>query len=99
MEQFAYLLTRLKGLDEGGRSLLDNSMILYGGSLKDGNKHTEENLPILIAGRGKGLIRPGRRIRAEVKTPLCNLHLAMLHGMGVETKSFGDSTGPLPGLA
>jgi hypothetical protein len=99
MEQLAYFLAKLKKLNEGGTSLLDNSMILFGGSLKDGNRHDPENLPLILAGRGKGTLRPGRRLRAATKTPMCNLHLALLHRMGVMEKSFGDSTGPLDGLA
>ena len=98
-EQLAYFLTKLKSLDEGATSLLDNSMILFGATLKDGNRHDPENLPLILAGRGKGALRPGRRLRAEPKTPLCNLHLALLHRMGVMEKSFGDSTGPLEGLS
>ncbi|MBM3762808.1 MAG: DUF1552 domain-containing protein [Acidobacteria bacterium] len=97
--QLAYLLNRMKSLDEGGSSLLDNSMILFGGSLKDGNRHEVENLPLLLAGRGKGTLRPGRRLRAPEKTPFCNLHLALLNRMGIPEKSFGDSTGPLEGLS
>ncbi|MGH9674634.1 MAG: DUF1552 domain-containing protein, partial [Bryobacteraceae bacterium] len=80
-------------------SLLDNSMILFGCSLKDGNRHDPENLPIILAGRGKGALRPGRRLRAPVKTPMCNLHLALLHRMGIKEETFGDSTGPLEGLS
>lgn len=99
MEQLAWFLGRVKGLDEGGRTMLDSSMILFGSSLKDGNRHTEENLPLLLAGRGKGAIRPGRRLRAAPKTPFCNLHLALLQRMGVKLDSFGDSTGSLEGLA
>ncbi len=100
MEQMAYFLGRVKGLDEGGTSLLDNSMIMFGGSLKDGNSHAVENLPLLLAGRGKGTIRPGRRLRAPEHTPVCNLYLEMLRRMGIDdVKSFGDSTGPLQGLA
>lgn len=98
-EQVAYFLQKVKSLDEGGTSLLDNSMILFGSSLKDGNRHDSENLPLILAGRGKGTLRPGRRLRAASKTPLCNLHLAMLHRMGVMEKSFGDSTGPLDVLS
>jgi hypothetical protein len=97
--QEAYFLNRLKSLDEGGTSLLDNSMILFGGTLKDGNRHTEENLPLILAGRGKGSLRPGRRLRAPVKTPLCNLSLSLLDRMGVKVESFGDSTGRLEGLS
>jgi hypothetical protein len=99
VEQLAYFLNKVRSLDEGGTSLLDNSMILFGASLKDGNRHDPENLPLILAGRGKGALRPGRRLRTAPKTPLCNLHLAMLHRMGIMEKSFGDSTGPLEGLS
>jgi hypothetical protein len=99
VEQLGYFLNRLKNLDEGGTSLLDNSMIMFGGSLKDGNAHAVENLPILLAGRGKGALRPGRRVRAPERTPICNLYLSLLHRMGIEEKSFGDSTGLLEGLS
>ena len=99
VEQFAYFINKLKNLDEGGSSLLDHSMILFGGSIKDGNRHIEENLPLLMAGRGKGTIRTGRRLRAPAKTPLCNLHLSLLDRMGVKAESFGDSTGRLEGLS
>lgn len=98
-EQMAYFLSKVKGLDEGGTSLLDNSMIMFGGSLKDGNQHAVENLPLLLAGRGKGALRPGRRVRAPERTPVCNLYLEMLNRMGIQEKSFGDSTGPLQGLS
>ncbi len=99
VEQVAYFLKRLKSLDEGGKTLLDNSMVMFGCGIKCGNRHLEENLPIALAGRGKGTLRPGRRVRATPKTPLCNLYLAMLQRMGIEEKSFGDSTEPLRGLA
>ncbi len=98
VEQFAWFLDKMRSLKEGDKTLLDNSMIVYGGSLKCGNRHLEENLPLLLAGRGKGLIRTGRRLRAPEKTPFCNLHLALAHLMGVPEKQFGDSTGPLQGL-
>jgi hypothetical protein len=97
--QMAYFLDRMRKLDEGGTSLLDNSMVLFGATLKDGNRHDPENLPLILAGRGKGALRPGRRLRAAPKTPLCNLYLALLHRMGVNEKSFGDSTAPLEGLS
>lgn len=98
VEQVAYVLEKMRGLDEGGTSLLDNSIVLFGSSLKDGNKHDPKNLPLLLAGRGKGTLRPGRRLRAKPDTPFCNLHLALLHRMGIEADAFGDSTGPLEGL-
>lgn len=97
--QLAWFLDRLKKIDEGGKPMLDSSMIVFGSTLKDGNRHDPENLPLLLAGRGKGAIRPGRRLRAPEKTPLSNLHLALLQRMGVKAESHGDSTGALSGLA
>lgn len=97
--EFAYLVDRLRSLDEGGTSLLENSQILFGSSLKDGNRHDHHDLPLILAGRAGGTLRPGRRLTCEPNTPLCNLHLAMLHRMGVMLPKFGDSTGVLQGLA
>jgi hypothetical protein len=99
VEQVAYFLNKLKSLDEGGSSLLDNSMVMFGCGIKCGNLHLEHNLPIALAGKGKGTLRPGRRIRFAPETPLCNLYLSMLQRMGVQEDTFGDSTGPLAGLA
>ena len=97
--QIAYFLNKMKSLDEGGKSLLDNSMVMFGCGIKCGNRHLEEDLPIAIAGGGKGTLRGGRRLRFAKKTPLCNLYLSMLHRMGIDEESFGDSTGVLEGLA
>ena len=97
--QAAYLLGRMRDLDEGGTSLLDNSMVMFGSSLSNGNEHDPSNLPLILAGRAKGALRPGRRVVAKKDTPLCNLYLAMMHRMGLpEAEAFGDSTGPLEGL-
>ncbi|MFN7933889.1 MAG: DUF1552 domain-containing protein [Bryobacteraceae bacterium] len=99
VEQMAWFLNKLRGLKEGNTSVLDSSMILFGATLKDGNRHDPEDLPTIVAGRAKGQLKPGRRVRFEKKTPLCNLHLSMLHRMGIKQESFGDSTGVLSGLA
>lgn len=99
VEQVAYLLEKMKSLDEGGASLLDNSMVMFGSTLRDGNKHDPHNLPLILAGRGRGTLKPGRRLRAPKDTPLCNLYLSLLHRMGVEKPTFGDSTGLLDGLS
>lgn len=93
VEQFAYLVARMKSLNEGPGSLLDHSQILFGSSLRDGNKHDIENLPLLLAGSACGKIRSGRRVTFEKKTPLCNLYLRMAKNADVELPSFGDSTG------
>ncbi len=95
LEQYAYLIDKMRNLDEGGRSLLDNSLVMYGSSIKDGNTHQERDLPLLLAGKGGGDIRTNRRIHSPKETPLCNFYLSLLHHMGVEADSFGDSTGPL----
>ena len=98
VEQFAYLINRMKQLDEGEGTLLDNSMLLFGSSLKDGNKHLEKDLPLILAGRGGGSLKPGRRLRAKKETPLCNLHVALMNRMGANGSQFGDSNGVLTGL-
>ena len=92
-EQFAYFMDKLAAVKEGERSLLDNSMILFGSSISDGNSHQPDNLPILLAGRGGGRIAPGRHIASKKGTPLCNLYVSMLDHMGTPVESFGDSTG------
>ena len=99
IEQFAYLLGKLKSIPEGDGTLLDNCMIAYGSGNSDGNRHTHENLPILVAGKGGGSLKTGRHVRYPSETPVNNLWLAMLDRMGAPTESLGDSTGVLPGLS
>ncbi len=96
--QLAYLLKRLKSTSEGEGNLLDNSMICYGSAISDGNRHNNENLPILLAGRGGRSIDAGRHIRVAPETPMCNLFLSMLDRFGTPVDFIGDSTGRLPGL-
>jgi hypothetical protein len=98
VEQFAYLLTRLKSIKEGERTLLDNSMIMCGSSLSDGDRHDPNNLPILLGGKGGGRIASGRHLAFPRDTPLCNLYASMLSCMGIDTPRFGDSTERLKGL-
>lgn len=98
VEQLAYLLDKLKSVREGEGTLLDNSMICYGSGLSDGNRHNNENLPVLLAGRGGGTIDPGRHVRYPEETPMCNLFMTMLDRIGAPAPFIGDSTGTLPGL-
>ncbi len=98
VEQFAYLLGRLKEAREGDGTLLDRCMIAYGSGISDGNSHRHGDLPILLAGGGGGTLKPGRHIRLPEETPLTNLHLSLLARMGVAAGSFGDSTGTLEAL-
>jgi hypothetical protein len=94
----AYFLEKLQAIDEGERSLLDNSMILYGSGLGDGNAHNHDNLPILLAGSGGDTLRSGRHVRYEKETPLNNLFLSMLDRMDSPVKELGDSSGRLEAL-
>jgi Protein of unknown function (DUF1552) len=98
VEQFAYLLTRLQSIREGERTLLDNSMILCGSSLSDGDRHDPNNLPILLGGKGGGRLKTGQHLSSPRNTPLCNLYVTMLDCMGIQVPRFGDSTEPLRGL-
>ena len=97
ISQFAYLIEKMKAIDEGGSTLLDNAIVLYACELRDGNGHITKNLPIVLAGRGGGL-RPGRHVQPPVNTPLANLHLALAQRMGIETGKFNTSTGVLADL-
>jgi len=97
MEQFAYFLGKLKAVKEGTSNLLDNSMIVYGSGIGDGNRHNHDDLPILLAGKGGGTIQTGRHLIFPKRsdTPLMNLYLALFDRMGAPARSFGDSTGVL----
>jgi hypothetical protein len=99
VEQFAYLLGKLKAIREGAGTLLDNSMIVYGSGISDGDRHNHDDLPILLAGKGGGTLKMGRHLRCARETPLMNLQLSLLDRMGVRVDSFGDSTGRLSELA
>jgi hypothetical protein len=98
VQQFAGWLEKLKSIQEGDSNLLDNSMIVYGAGLSDGNRHLHEDLPTLIAGRAGGKFQTGRRIVYRRETPMCNLFVTMMDRMGVPVGHFGDSNGPLEGL-
>ncbi len=96
--QLAHLLERLKAVKEGEGTLLDHCMIVYGGGISDGNAHNHDDLPILLAGKGGGTLKPGRHIRYPKETPLTNLYMSMLDRMGAKVDSFGDSNGMLESL-
>lgn len=98
VSQFAYFVERLKAVSEGSGTLLDNSLVLYGSGLSDGNRHRHDDLPIVLAGRGGGTVAPGRHLVAERETPLNNLFLSLLDRVGAPIEQLGDSTGRLAGL-
>lgn len=93
-EQAAYLLGRLKSIQNQYGSLLDQTMVVYGSSLSDGHEHAEKNLPVLLAG-GKSTITQGRRLGDRNDTSMSDLHLAMLQHLGIPMKQFAESRSPL----
>jgi len=98
-EQLAYFLSRLETLkDPDGSSLLDNSMIVYGCAISDGDRHLHDDLPILLAGGGGGTLTPGRHVDFGTDVPMTNLYLSMLDRLGVSLDRFGDSTGRVKNL-
>ena len=97
-EQLAYLLEKMQSIQEDDGTLLDNSMIVYGGGISDGDRHNHDDLPLILVGKGGGTLRTGRHIRYPKETPMSNLFLSMLDRMGVRAENIGDSTGRLQQL-
>ena len=95
MQMFAYYLNKLRSTPEGDGTLLDHSTILYGAGMSDPNVHAHQNLPAIVAGSGAGPLNGGRHIQYPQDTPLTNLFLTLLEGVGVPMDSFSDSTGKL----
>jgi hypothetical protein len=93
--EFARFLKNLQAIPDGEGTLLDNSMIMYGSGLSDGNRHRHDDLPIILAGKGGGTIQTGRHIAMAGGAPLNNLFLSMLDRVGASVSSLGDSTGRL----
>jgi hypothetical protein len=91
----SYFLDKLQSTQDGEGSLLDHSMLMYGGALSDGNLHIFHDLPILLFARGIQGIKGGMHVKYPSGTPLNNLFLTMLDTVGVETERLGDSTGKL----
>ncbi len=98
MSQFAYILDKMKATKEAdGTSLLDNSMIVYGCAIRDGDRHDHRDLPVLLAGGKATLKTHGQHIKVN-EEPMCNLFLSLFDRMGVKADSFGDSTGRLKAI-
>ena len=96
--QYGYLLRKLRAMKEGESTVLDNSMVLFGAGIRDGNKHDPHNLPLVMAGRAGGRIDAGRHLVYTADSPLSNLYVSMLDAFGTPVERFADSTGPLRGV-
>jgi hypothetical protein len=95
VERFGGFLEKLKSTKEGDSNLLHNSMILYGSAIADANRHSHDDLPIILAGHGGGTIQTGRYVQHANETPLNNLFLSMAERMGTKIDKLGDSKGVL----
>jgi hypothetical protein len=102
---FAETVKKMKEIDEGGSTLLDNTLLLYTSYMADGG-HGTQDYPVLLAGGARGTLKTGRQIDYQKKTPMSNLFVEMLQRMGAPAKQFGESAtsrerrydGRLPGL-
>jgi hypothetical protein len=97
LRKLSDLLTGLKSVKEQGETVLDRTMILYGSNLSDGNSHVTLNLPVIFAGGG---FKHGQHLMFDTvrNYPLTNLHLSMLHRLGIDKDRFSSSTGTMRGL-
>lgn len=93
--QLAYLIQKMKAIDEGGTSLLDNSILLCGSNMFDGDTHQADHMPMVLAGKAGGAWKTGRIIdrlgQADDRRRACSLYLSIMDRMGVELSSFGDA--------
>jgi hypothetical protein len=92
---FAYFLEKLNSVPEGDGTLLDNSLVMYGSGMSDGNSHNHDPLPIVLAGRAGGALEGNRHLVFPERTNMSNLLVALLDKLGVAQDNFGDSTGHL----
>jgi hypothetical protein len=97
--QVAYLLARLDAIQEGNGTALDNSVVFFGSSLKEGHIHSNIDLPIACFGRAGGRLKPVGHVICPEETSIANLHLTTLRWFGIEASDFnGMSTGTIPQL-
>ncbi|MCX6108430.1 MAG: DUF1552 domain-containing protein [Proteobacteria bacterium] len=92
--QFSTFCQKLQATPEGSGNMLDQSILLMGGGLGDGARHTHDNIPVFLVGKAGGLIRGGQHINLN-GTPFCNLHVAMSTALGAPIAKFGDSNGTI----
>jgi hypothetical protein len=93
LKLFGDFLERLRSTPDGDGNLFEHSMFLYGSGMSNGNQHTHDNLPILLAGGAAGRLKGDRHLKFKANTPLSNMMIALLDKAGVPTDKFGDSSG------
>lgn len=97
MEQVAYLARKMEAIQEGPRTLLDNTMLMHCSSMMAGAKHDNDQLPVILLGGAGGRLQGGRVLdyRGKPDRQLCRLFLSMMDKVEVRPKTFGDATKPL----
>jgi hypothetical protein len=102
MQQFTYLVQKLKAIDEGGQSLLDSSILMLASNLYDGDAHGADQMPIVLAGKAGGALQTGRAVTyleaGNDNRRACSLYLSLMDRMGVQLDRFGDTDKRLPNL-
>jgi hypothetical protein len=88
-----YFLGKLKSIKEGDGTLLDNTLIVYGSPMGNSNVHNHKRCPLFLVGKGGGMLKGGLHHKAADGTPMANVFMTIADGLGLELKSFGDSTG------
>lgn len=95
VEQLSYILNKMNSIKEGDKTLLENSMVLYGAGICDGDRHNHDDLPLLLAGNAGGKIKTGKHLVFKNNTPMTNLFLSMADKLNLHIDKFGDSTGKI----
>ncbi len=98
MEKFDYLLTKLKSYKDHHGSLLDHSVVVYGSGMGHSDNHTSTRIPLVLAGKGGGMMKTGRYLRYAKNQEISRMHFSLLKKFGVDVESFAGATTPLPGL-
>jgi hypothetical protein len=102
VQQFVYLIDRLKAIDEGGSSIFDNSILMLASNLFDGDAHSADHMPFVLSGRAGGAMKTGRILdymdKGDDNRRACSLYLSIMDRMGLTLDRFGDTDKRLPEL-
>lgn len=102
VQQFVYLMERLKAIDEGGSSIFDNSILMLASNLFDGDAHSADHMPFVLSGRAGGALKTGRILdymdKGDDNRRACSLYLSIMDRMGLTLDRFGDTEKRLPDL-
>jgi hypothetical protein len=95
VQKFAEFAGKLAKTPDGDGTMLDSALLMYGSNMSNSDRHNGYPLPTILVG---GKVAGGKHIDMPERTPLANVHLTMLNKIGIEEKSFGDSTGTIAGI-